>query len=101
MSPVSVARSAGTFALLERFGPGNVCISNLGRYDFAPRIGPWQLSGAQFIAGLSVSGYLAATVNTTHGEMSWNFSYIDDAVSEQSADELHEDEHRDGDPRQR
>lgn len=85
MSPASVAKSAKVFGLLERFGPGNVCISNLGRYGFAPRIGDWQLSGAQFIAGVSVSGYLAATVNTSHGELFWNFNYIDSAVSQRSA----------------
>ncbi|MGB9226397.1 phthiocerol/phthiodiolone dimycocerosyl transferase family protein [Mycobacterium sp.] len=85
MSPTSVTKSAKTFGLLERFGPGNVCISNLGRYGFAARIGDWQLSGGQFIAGVSVSGYLAATVNTSHGELFWNFNYIDNAVSRRSA----------------
>ena len=85
MSPASVSKSAAVFGLLERFGPGNVCISNLGRYGFAARIGDWQLSGAQFISGVSISGYLAATVNTSHEELFWNFNYIDIAVSHRSA----------------
>ena len=41
-------------------------------------------TGAQFISGISISGYLVATVNTSHGELFWNFSYIDVVVSQQS-----------------
>ena len=85
MCPVSVTKSSKVFGLLERYGPGNVCISNLGRYGFAARIGDWQLSGAQFIAGVSISGYLVATVNASHEELFWNFTYIDVAVSHRSA----------------
>ena len=85
MAPASVTKSGRVFGLLERFGPGNVCMSNLGRYGFATWIGDWQLSGAQFISGVSISGYLAATVNTSHQELFWNFNYIDMAVSHESA----------------
>ena len=85
MCPVSVTKSAKVFGLLERYGPGNVCISNLGCYGFAARIGDWQLSCAQFISGVSISGYFLATVNTSHDELFWNFSYIDVAVSHRSA----------------
>ena len=91
MSPASVAKSAKAFRLLERFGPGNVCISNLGRYGFAARIGDWRLAGAQFISGVSVSGYLAATVNTSHEELFWNFNYIDSVVSQRSAQRFADD----------
>ena len=42
-------------------------------------------TGAQFISGISISGYLVATVNTSHGELFWNFSYIAVAVSQRSA----------------
>jgi NAD(P)-dependent dehydrogenase (short-subunit alcohol dehydrogenase family) len=91
MAPVSVAKSAKAFGLLDRFGPGNVCISNLGRYEFAEQIGEWQLSGAQFISDVSVSGYLAATVNTSHDELFWNFNYIDEAVSQSSAQRFADD----------
>jgi hypothetical protein len=83
--PGSVATSARVIGLIERNGPGNICISNIGRYDFPDRIGDWRLSGAQFIAGVSVSGYFAATVNTSHGQLFWNFTYIDGVVSETSA----------------
>ena len=33
----------------------------------------------------ALSGYLAATVNTSHGELFWNFTYTDGAVSHRSA----------------
>jgi hypothetical protein len=85
MAPVSVAKSSNAFGLLECYGPGNVCISNLGRYNFAARIGDWQLSGAQFVSGVSISGYLVATVDTSQDELYWNFTYIDVAVSQRSA----------------
>jgi hypothetical protein len=83
--PGIVAKSSTAFGLIERKGPLNVGIWNIGRYDFAARIGDWKLSGAQFISGISISGYLIATVNTSHDELFWNFSYIDTAVSHRSA----------------
>lgn len=83
--PPSVADSAKVVGLIERNGPGNICLSNIGRYDFPDRIGDWHLGGAQFIAGVSVSGYFVATVNTSHRELCWNFTYIDGVVSERSA----------------
>jgi hypothetical protein len=83
--PRSVAKSSKVFGLLERNGPLNVCISNIGRYDFPARIGEWGLSGAQFIAGVPSSSYFVAAVNTSHEELFWNFTYIDGVVSPQSA----------------
>jgi len=83
--PASVAKSSKLFGFMERNGPLNVCISNIGRYGFAARIGDWQLSGAQFIAGVPSSSYLVATVNTSHDELFWNFSYPDGVVSDGSA----------------
>jgi NRPS condensation-like uncharacterized protein len=84
--PVSVARSSTVFGLMERSGLLNVCISNVGRYDFAARIGDWRLSGAQFTAGVPNSSYFLATVNTSHDELFWNFSYAEGAVSQRSAE---------------
>ncbi len=83
--PASVAKSSRVFGLIERSGILNVCISNVGRYGFAARIGDWRLSGAQFICGVSSSSYFLATVNTSHDELFWNFSFIDGAVSQRSA----------------
>ena len=84
--PVSVAKSPRTFGFIERNGPLNIGVSNLGRFDFPARVGDWPMAGAQFITGVSISGYLVATVNTSHGELFWNFSYIDVAVSPMAAE---------------
>jgi Phthiocerol/phthiodiolone dimycocerosyl transferase C-terminus len=83
--PASVATSSKALGPIERNGFLNVGIWNLGRYDFPARIGDWQLSGAQFVSGILPFGYLVATVNTSHGELFWTFSYIDVAVSHRSA----------------
>jgi hypothetical protein len=83
--PPSLAKSAKAFGLIERNGPLNVGISNLGRYDFAERVGDWQLSGAQFISGVPPTGYFLAAVNTSHDELFWNFTYTDGVVSYTSA----------------
>jgi hypothetical protein len=83
--PASLAKSAKAFGLVERNGPLNVGISNLGRYDFVQRVGDWQLSGAQFISGVPPTGYFLATVSTSHDELFWNFTYTDGVVSHRSA----------------
>ncbi|MET8152470.1 hypothetical protein ACIBSW_10100 [Actinoplanes sp. NPDC049668] len=88
MSPRSAAASARAVGFVDRAGPGNVCLSNLGRLDFPDRIGPWRLSGAQFIAGVSISGYLVAAVNTSHGALHWNFTHIDGAVPGAAAEQI-------------
>jgi hypothetical protein len=86
--PKTLARSGRFVNLVERSGPVNVCLSNLGRVDFPARIGPWEVSGAQFVAGLSVCGYFVATVNTSHGRLHWNFLYVEDAVAPERAERL-------------
>ncbi|MFY1634922.1 phthiocerol/phthiodiolone dimycocerosyl transferase family protein [Solwaraspora sp. WMMB335] len=86
--PRSVAASGRFIETMERTGPVNLCLSNIGRYDFPARVGPWQLSGAQFIAGLSVCGYFVSTVNTSHGRLFWNFTYVPDALPQERAARL-------------
>lgn len=83
--PRSLATSSTAFGFVERNGPLNVAISNLGRYEFAERIGDWQLSGAQFVSGVPQTGSFLASVNTSHGELFWNFSYAEGVVSPRSA----------------
>jgi phthiocerol/phthiodiolone dimycocerosyl transferase-like enzyme len=78
--PKSAATGGRFLDRVESSGPVNLCLSNLGRYDFPDTLGPWRLSGAQFVAGLSVCGYFVATVNTSHGQLAWNFEYVADAV---------------------
>jgi hypothetical protein len=85
LCPASVDKSARVFRLIDGHGPGNVCISNIGRYDFPARIGQWRLSGAQLAANLSISGYFVAIINTSHDELFWNFFYTDRVVAERTA----------------
>ncbi|WNV88896.1 phthiocerol/phthiodiolone dimycocerosyl transferase family protein [Umezawaea sp. Da 62-37] len=86
--PHGLAESASFRGLVEAWGPGNLCLSNIGRHHFPDAIGPWRLSEAQFVAGPSISGYLVGTVNTSHDQLSWNFSYIDDAVPTDRAERI-------------
>jgi hypothetical protein len=85
LCPASVAKSSRVLGFIDRHGPGNVCISNMGRYDFPAQIGNWRLSGAQLAANLSISGYFVAIINTSHDELFCNFHFIDGVVSERSA----------------
>lgn len=85
MCPASVPKSRSIFRFVERHGPGHICLSNMGRYPFPTQIGAWRLSGAQLAANLSISGYLAAIVNTSQDQLFWNFAYADGVISELSA----------------
>jgi NRPS condensation-like uncharacterized protein len=82
--PASVAKSSRVFGLVERHGPLNVCITNIGHYAFPARIGEWRLSGAQLVGSVSVGGFVAI-VNSSHDQLFWNFLYIDGVVSDRSA----------------
>ncbi|WP_228785806.1 phthiocerol/phthiodiolone dimycocerosyl transferase family protein [Nocardia terpenica] len=66
---------------LDERGPINYCLSNIGRFDFPDDIGPWRVEGAQFLASLSVTGAMVATVNSCHGHLFWNFTYVSDVLS--------------------
>ncbi|WP_306744695.1 SDR family NAD(P)-dependent oxidoreductase [Saccharothrix yanglingensis] len=88
ISPRSVGGSARVVAMIDRSGPGNVCLSNVGRVDFPDRTGVCALSGAQFVAGISVSGYLVAAVTTSHSALHWNFTHVADAVDRRRAGRL-------------
>lgn len=79
-APQSMAQARPFMEFMESEGPINLCSSNIGRYDFPDRIGGWEISEAQFLTGISVNGYFVATINSSHGKLCWNFTYIDDAV---------------------
>ncbi|WP_406237651.1 FAD-dependent monooxygenase [Nocardia sp. NBC_01009] len=87
-APKSVAASAATVKLMDTRGPGHLCMTYLGNYPFPDKIGSWQLSGAQFVSGMSVSGFIMATANATHGELSFNVGYVEPAVSRERAERL-------------
>ena len=50
-----------------------------------------RLSDAQFLTGISVNGYFVAAINSSHGRLFWNFTYIDEAVPGERAERLAED----------
>jgi hypothetical protein len=84
LCPASVAKSSKVFGLVERHGPLNVCITNVGRYAFPARIGEWRLSGAQLVGSVSIGGF-AAAVNTSHDQLFCNFLYTAGVVSDRAA----------------
>ncbi|TLF80884.1 FAD-dependent monooxygenase [Nocardia cyriacigeorgica] len=88
VGPKSVAASASTVKLMDSRGPGHLCMTYLGQYDVPDKIGAWRLSEAQFVSGMSVSGFIMATANATHGQLSFNVGYVEPAVSAERAELL-------------
>lgn len=89
--PAGVADSEPFVRYIEEHGSFNFFVSNIGRFDFPSTLGKWQLSEAQFVGGISVVGYFASSVTTSHGQLSWNFTYIDEAISRDRAERLVDD----------
>jgi hypothetical protein len=89
--PPSVAEARPFMEFMEAEGPINLCSSNIGRYAFPDRIGPWRVSDAQFLTGISVNGYFVATINSSHGRLFWNFTHIADVVPDERARRLADD----------
>jgi hypothetical protein len=90
VAPASLDTSARVIARLERLGvTSNIGLTNVGRLDFLPaRIGEWSLSGGQGAGSLSVAGYLLAAAGTVHGQLFWNFTYVDGVVSQPTAQQF-------------
>ncbi|MGA5639440.1 phthiocerol/phthiodiolone dimycocerosyl transferase family protein [Streptomyces cinereoruber] len=86
--PRTVADSMPFVRHLDEKGPINFCVSNVGRFPFPDSIGPWRVSGAQFVAGLSVVGTFVAAVNSSHHQLAWNFTYAEGLVSGERAARL-------------
>ncbi len=87
--PASLDTSDRVIGLMERLGvTSSICLTNVGRLDFPARIGEWSLSGGQGAGSLSVAGYLMAAVGTVHGQLFWNFTYIDGVVSQPTAQQF-------------
>jgi len=87
-APRSIADARPFMEFMEAEGPINLCSSNIGRYAFPDRIGAWDVSDAQFLTGISVNGYFVATINSSHGQLFWNFTYIDKVVPASRAKRL-------------
>ncbi|MFF0479617.1 condensation domain-containing protein [Streptomyces sp. NPDC004284] len=89
--PAGTADSGPFIRHFEENGPFNFFVSNIGRFAFPTELGAWHLSGAQFVGGISVVGYLGSSVTTSQGRLSWNFTYIEEAVSRQRAERIADD----------
>ncbi|MER6137064.1 condensation domain-containing protein [Streptomyces sp. NPDC001815] len=89
--PAGVADSGPFIQYIDEHGPFNFFVSNIGRFEFPAELGTWQLSGAQFVGGISVVGYFGSSVSTSHGRLSWNFTHIDGAVSRERAQRIADD----------
>jgi hypothetical protein len=89
VAPASLDTSARVIGLMERLGvTSSICLTNVGRLDVPARIGEWSLSGGQGAGSLSVAGYLMAAVGTVHGQLFWNFTYVDGVVSQPTAQQF-------------
>ncbi|MFD5887291.1 FAD-dependent monooxygenase [Streptomyces sp. NPDC060334] len=89
--PRSLADSRSFMRFMDEEGPINLCLSNVGRYDFPERTGPWRVDGAQFLTGVSVMGAIVAAVTTSHDRLSWNFGYVEGLVPASRAQHIADD----------
>jgi hypothetical protein len=89
VAPASLDTSARVIGLMERRGvTSSIGLTNVGRLDFPARIGEWSLSGGQGAGSPSIAGCLLAAVGTVHGQLFWNFAYVDGVVSQPTAQQF-------------
>jgi NAD(P)-dependent dehydrogenase (short-subunit alcohol dehydrogenase family) len=79
-SPKSLSASERAVQLIEDYGPGNVCISNIGEFAFPERVLDVPVRAAHWTAPLSVTGYFLCAVCTTSRGLSLDFSYVEEMV---------------------
>ncbi|WP_242625849.1 FAD-dependent monooxygenase [Streptomyces sp. BK022] len=89
--PGSLADGDSFMRFMDEEGPINLCLSNVGRYDFPEQAGHWRIDGAQFLTGVSVMGAVVATATTVHGRLAWNFGYVEGLVPESRARRIADD----------
>lgn len=83
-----VDQSMELMEYMDREGPINLCLTNIGAVRLPERIGRLTVLDADFAAGISVTGVLVAAVTTAHGRLSWNLTYVDGLVSPDRAARL-------------
>ncbi|MFI5753627.1 FAD-dependent monooxygenase [Streptomyces sp. NPDC051569] len=89
--PGSLADSESFMRFMDEEGPINLCLSNVGRYDFPEQSGHWRIDGAQFLTGVSVMGAIVAAATTSHGRLAWNFGYVEGLVPASRAQRIADD----------
>lgn len=90
IAPASLDGSERVINRLERLGvTPNMALTNVGRLDFLPaQVGEWSLSGGQGAGSISVAGYLLAAAGTVHGQLFWNFTYVEGVLSQPTAQQF-------------
>lgn len=83
-----VGQSIELIEYMDREGPINLCLTNVGSVQLPRRIGPLHVTNADFAAGISVTGVLVAAATTAHGCLNWNLTYVDGLVSRDRATRL-------------
>ncbi|WP_327326547.1 FAD-dependent monooxygenase [Streptomyces sp. NBC_01210] len=78
--PKSLADSEPFMRFMDEEGPINLCLSNVGRYEFPDQAGSWRVGEAQFLTGVSVMGAIVATATTSHTQLAWNFCYVEGLI---------------------
>ncbi|WP_158675540.1 FAD-dependent monooxygenase [Nocardia stercoris] len=86
--PETPAQADAAVAQLDARGPGNLCMTVLDTRDFPSRIGQWDIEGAEFVSGMSISGLLMLTVGIGADELSLNLGYVAGLLSAERADAL-------------
>ncbi|MFC8530688.1 FAD-dependent monooxygenase [Nocardia sp. NPDC057227] len=87
-SPKSAAKAGSAVTMMDKNGPGHLCLTYLERPAFPDKLGAWRISGAQFVAGMSVCGFVSATATALNGELAINLGYVEPAVSAERAERL-------------
>ncbi|MFG2915134.1 FAD-dependent monooxygenase [Kitasatospora sp. NPDC048298] len=89
--PKTLADSEPFMRFMDEKGPINLCLSNVGCYEFPDRVGPWRIGDAQFVTGISVMGAVVATATTSHDRLAWNFGYVEELIPELRARRIADD----------
>lgn len=89
---VGMERSDAEFARRWCQQLPNTCgLTNLGRLDLPQRIGDVELVASQFVVHPSIFGACVATATATHGNLRWNHTYAEPAISRAHGAALAED----------
>jgi len=85
LAPKSKRNGKNLVDYIERKGPGNICVSNIGLNYFDAVYGQLHVESAEWFASLSITGYLLMSVNTSLDTCHLNYTYIEKVVSEKTA----------------
>lgn len=85
VGPASRESSQATVQFAETHGPGNLCLSNIGAFEFPRHVAGIAVRDAHWTASLSVTGYFLCAVCTTPQGLHLDASFIEGSVSRKRA----------------